>query len=138
MSNGFVSKSDLGQLIKEMDEPEMEFIDKAKRINAFKANQTTLFKKMIRKWCNNDARRHLLDFPDKELNSLKKCFGQLDGDGGGNISVEELEGPLVGLGFAQSRDQVEQLIGKVEEHVEKMQGKSAANADEDDDEEGSL
>ena len=45
----------------------------------------------------------MLDFQDDERKKLKACFDQLDADGGGSIGVEELENPLIGLGFADSK-----------------------------------
>jgi len=34
------------------------------------------------------------------LAKLKECFDSLDDDGGGSIGIDELEDPLIGLGFA--------------------------------------
>lgn len=39
---------------------------------------------------------------------------QLDDDGSGFISVDELEEPLVGLGFASTRDDVDAMIKKID------------------------
>jgi hypothetical protein len=33
---------------------------------------------------------------------LKECFLALDADGGGSIGIDELEDPLIGLGFAEN------------------------------------
>jgi Ca2+-binding EF-hand superfamily protein len=37
---------------------------------------------------------------------LKACFSSLDEDGSGSIGVDELEEPLIGLGFAETREEV--------------------------------
>lgn len=38
----------------------------------------------------------------------------MDADGGGTIGLEELENPLIGLGFADTRDDVQKLISAVD------------------------
>ena len=47
--------------------------------------------------------------------SLKDCFNDLDEDGGGAISVDELEDPLVALGLVENRDQVEQMVKAIDD-----------------------
>lgn len=46
----------------------------------------------------------LLDFSDEEIRKLKECFSSLDDDGSGSIGIDELEEPLIGLGFADNRE----------------------------------
>lgn len=38
----------------------------------------------------------------------------IDADGGGTIGLDELENPLIGLGFADTREDVEKLIMSVD------------------------
>lgn len=38
----------------------------------------------------------------RELKKLKECFSALDADGGGSIGIDELQDPLIGLGFAEN------------------------------------
>ena len=57
----------------------------------------------------------MLDFTDDEIKKLKECFDSLDGDGSGSIGVKELEDPLIGLGFAESREEVQDLIRQVDD-----------------------
>lgn len=38
-----------------------------------------------------------------ELRKLKSFFNSLDEDGGGAVSIDELEHPLIGLGFAETK-----------------------------------
>ena len=52
------------------------------------------------------GKEHFLDFNDREIMKLKECFGQLDEDNGGCIGLVELETPLIGLGFADCREEV--------------------------------
>jgi Ca2+-binding EF-hand superfamily protein len=39
----------------------------------------------------------------RQIRKLRECFNSLDNDGSGAIGVEELEDPLIGLGFAETR-----------------------------------
>jgi Ca2+-binding EF-hand superfamily protein len=39
----------------------------------------------------------------------------LDDDGSGSIGIDELEEPLIGLGFAANRDEVQEMIDLVDE-----------------------
>ena len=45
-----------------------------------------------------------MDFTNDEINKLKECFDSLDEDLSGAIGIEELEGPLIGLGFYDTRE----------------------------------
>lgn len=71
--------------------------------------------KNYRKWVCRRGKSHLLDFSDEEIAKLKECFGALDDDGSGSIGIDELEEPLIGLGFADSRDEVLKMIQDVDE-----------------------
>jgi Ca2+-binding EF-hand superfamily protein len=44
-----------------------------------------------------------------------ECFGALDDDGSGSIGIDELEEPLIGLGFADTREDVLKMIEDVDE-----------------------
>lgn len=48
------------------------------------------------------------------MKKLKECFASLDNDGSGAIGIEELEDPLIGLGFADNRYQVQEMIDMVD------------------------
>ena len=61
---------------------------------------------MKRRWLHNKGKDHLLDFSDDELKKLRECFDSLDDDLSGSIGIDELENPLIGLGFADSRDEI--------------------------------
>jgi Ca2+-binding EF-hand superfamily protein len=56
-----------------------------------------------------------LEFTNDELKKLQQCFNQLDEDHGGSIGIDELEGPLIGLGFAQNREEVMKMIDQVDD-----------------------
>ena len=52
---------------------------------------------------------------EKQIQKLKECFGSLDADGSGAIGIEELEDPLIGLGFAETRKEVQDMIDAVDD-----------------------
>lgn len=58
---------------------------------------------------------HVLSFTDEEKRKLKECFNQLDDDGSGSIGIDELEEPLIGLGLAETREDVQAMIDAVDE-----------------------
>jgi Ca2+-binding EF-hand superfamily protein len=56
----------------------------------------------------------LLDFTDEQILKLKECFDDLDEDGSGEIGLEEMKGPLLGLGFAKTIEDVRKMIAHVD------------------------
>ena len=68
-----------------------------------------------RKWLKATGREAALDFNDEELRKLRECFDALDDDHGGSIGIEELEEPLIGLGLANTKDEVNEIIRAVDE-----------------------
>lgn len=68
-----------------------------------------------RKWLIKHGKGHVLQFTDDEKRKLKECFNQLDDDGSGSIGIDELEEPLIGLGLAETRDEVKAMIDAVDE-----------------------
>ena len=56
-----------------------------------------------------------MKFFSSELRKLKDVFMTLDEDGSGSIGVEELQDPLIGLGFAENVYQVMDMIEKVDD-----------------------
>jgi|TARA_B110000285_G_scaffold161014_1_gene179837 Ca2+-binding EF-hand superfamily protein len=74
-----------------------------------------LNEKKSRKWFCHRGKSHVLDFSDDEIKKLKECFMALDDDGSGSIGIDELEEPLIGLGFADGRQDVLDMIEDVDE-----------------------
>ena len=56
----------------------------------------------------------MLPFTNEEIKNLKQTFTQLDDDGSGLISANELEEPLISLGFASNREDVQKIVQKVD------------------------
>lgn len=50
-----------------------------------------------------------------EIRKLKECFENLDDDASGSIGIDELEDPLIGLGFAESPEEVKGIIDEVDD-----------------------
>ena len=71
--------------------------------------------KKQRKWLCQRGKDHVLEFSDNELRKLKECFLALDDDGSEAIGIDELEEPLIGLGFADTRDDVQEMIDDVDD-----------------------
>ena len=79
------------------------------------ANIAVLQNVKERSWLYSRGKGDVLDFTDEELKKLRECFSSLDDDGGGSIGIEELEEPLIGLGFANNREEVQQIIDAVDD-----------------------
>ena len=78
-------------------------------------NISLLEDKKLRKWLCERGKSNRLDFSDLELRKLKECFLSLDDDGSGSIGIDELEEPLIGLGFAKNREDVLKMIMDVDD-----------------------
>jgi centrin-1 len=76
---------------------------KKDRHSEYKTHVLNLNEKKSRKWYCRRGKGHVLDFSDEEIRKLKECFMALDDDGSGSIGIDELEEPLIGLGFADGR-----------------------------------
>lgn len=50
-----------------------------------------------------------------QIRKLKECFNSLDDDGSGSIGVDEIKGPLIGLGLVDTVEEVENLVNLVDE-----------------------
>ena len=102
----------------EMELVETQLKDRDARKDDFKNYSGALDIKRERKWLYSRGKGHVLDFTEKEIQRLRECFMELDEDHGGSIGLDELEGPLIGLGIAQTRDEVEDMIMSVDDDGE--------------------
>lgn len=57
----------------------------------------------------------MLNFSDEQIAQLRECFKGLDDDGSGSIGIDEIKGPLIGLGLVDSVEQVTKLVDIVDE-----------------------
>jgi Ca2+-binding EF-hand superfamily protein len=68
----------------------------------------------MRNWLRKHGKAKYIDFDDKERQKYRAIFSALDIDGSGSIEVKELEEPLIALGLANSRDEIERLVKMVD------------------------
>ena len=52
---------------------------------------------------------------NSQIVRLKECFASLDDDCSGSIGVDEIKGPLIGLGLCNSVEEVQNLVDLVDE-----------------------
>jgi len=69
-------------------------------------------------WYKTRGYNHMFPFTDKELRELKLYFTHLDEDLGGSIGIEELETPLISLGIASSREEVQHIVDSCDDDGE--------------------
>ncbi len=67
-----------------------------------------------REWMKKRGKGRYIDFDSSQRSKLKKVFKELDKDHSGALDVDELYEPLLALGLVESRDQVMDLINKVD------------------------
>ena len=99
----------------ELELAESTLKNKKERTDAYNSNIMQLNNKKQRKWFCARGKADVLDFTDDEIRKLRDCFEALDDDNGGSIGLDELEWPLVGLGLADTREEVEELILSVDD-----------------------
>jgi centrin-2 len=46
---------------------------------------------------------------------MRECFNALDEDGSGAIGIDELEGPLIGLGFYNTRQEISDMLDEIDD-----------------------
>lgn len=78
-------------------------------------NCEKLGESQIRKWLVKHGKKHLINFDDKERYKLKQFFKSLDEDGSGSIGTDELVDPLISLGIAQTREEVDKIVDSVDD-----------------------
>eukprot|EP00854_Cymbomonas_tetramitiformis_P027159 gene27159-33425_t len=68
-----------------------------------------------RTWMETRNKVRGFHYTVQEKKALKKWFETMDADGSGEISVEELEDPLISTGIAQNREDVRYIISTVDD-----------------------
>ncbi|ETL83000.1 hypothetical protein L917_16967 [Phytophthora nicotianae] len=66
------------------------------------------------RWLDKHGRDSNLKTTREQLALMRRWFDSLDADGSGEIGLDELEDPLVSVGLASSRDDVQHLIEEVD------------------------
>ena len=109
------SQAEIREEKMELAKAHAELEKRKKRKKDFNMNIRNLSEKSRRKWLCNRGKKDRLKFSDEQIFELKKCFDSLDDDGGGSIGIEELQEPLIGLGFADTLEEVQLLVDAVDE-----------------------
>ena len=68
----------------------------------------------MEKWLNRRQLHLNQVFTMSQRRELKKWFMSLDKDGSGEITIDELEGPLLATGLARSSDEVKNIFNSVD------------------------
>ena len=97
----------------EMNYPEVSAMT-AEEAGKIRYGAWELTQKKQRNWLVSRGKAHVLDFQDHEIANLRKCFNSLDEDGSGSIGVQELENPLIGLGFAENKTEIEEMVAEID------------------------
>lgn len=92
-----------------------EVLPPEERREKYESSMGTLTEKRERKWLYSRGKGDTLAFSNEMLRKLKECFLALDDDGSAAIGIDELEEPLIGLGFANSRQEVLDMIMDVDD-----------------------
>ncbi|POM73125.1 Caltractin [Phytophthora palmivora] len=66
------------------------------------------------RWLDKHGRNSNLKTTREQLALMRRWFDSLDTDGSGEVGLDELEDPLVSVGLATSRDDVQHLIEEVD------------------------
>ncbi|KAF4037122.1 EF-hand domain pair [Phytophthora infestans] len=66
------------------------------------------------RWLDKHGRNSNLKTTREQLALMRRWFDSLDADGSGEVGLDELEDPLVSVGLAASRDDVQRLIEEVD------------------------
>lgn len=103
-----VDATDLDKAVKDLEK------NKMMRSKNFKDQNTKILNSRERSWLKKQGKNHLIDFDDSMRNELRKYFISMDGAGSRYIGVEELLDPLIALGLAENRTQVQALFDLVD------------------------
>ena len=76
-------------------------------------------KSEVRAWLRKRGKKRYIGFDDDDRNELRNYFSSLDEEGkgryqAGSIGFKELEEPLIALGIAENRQQVEDMVKNVD------------------------
>lgn len=77
------------------------------------------------RWLNKHGKHSQLKEFREKMMLMRRWFESLDADGSGEVGLNELEDPLVSVGLARSRDDVQKLIDEVD-----REGKGEVTFDE--------
>lgn len=95
----------------------MQLNPSQKNKNNIEGCKYILCEKLKRKWIIKHGKGHVLPFSDNEIKKIRVCFASLDEDGSQEIGLEELDGPLIGLGITEDREEIRRMIAAVDTDI---------------------
>ena len=87
---------------------------KIERLRLMREGKSKILGSQERSWLRKHGKKQFIDFDDETRAQLRSYFLAMDEDQSGYISIEELLDPLVALGLAETRDEVQQLFDVVD------------------------
>ncbi|CAG9318153.1 unnamed protein product [Blepharisma stoltei] len=88
--------------------------ERNKRSKSLKEGTQKIMENRTRTWLKKHGKKNYIDFDEKMRNELRKYFLSMDEDGSGSIGVEELMEPMLALGLAENKEQVQTLFNQVD------------------------
>lgn len=67
-------------------------------------------------YCRKHGKKAAAKYTNEEKRKLRKWFQELDYDGSGEVSVEELQDPLLSAGILRTREQVVRVLANVDKN----------------------
>ncbi|OMJ76695.1 hypothetical protein SteCoe_23894 [Stentor coeruleus] len=65
-------------------------------------------------WMKKHGKGEYIDISNKERAKIRSIFKELDKDGSGALGIDELYSPLLALGLVENKDQVKEMMAKVD------------------------
>lgn len=107
--------SKIAKLPDDFDRPAAKFcLPKKFNVLKQKDNMIRLHQERQRSWLRKHGKDDFIDFNNQERKELRKVFRELDHDNVGALGANELFEPLLALGLVESKEQVMDMIRKVD------------------------
>jgi EF-hand domain pair len=87
---------------------------KNSKLKLLKDSKSKILNSQGRFWLKKTGKKHYIDFDDSMRAELRKYFLSMNPSGSKSIGVEELLEPLIALGLAENRSQVQSLFDIVD------------------------
>jgi predicted ATP-grasp superfamily ATP-dependent carboligase len=88
---------------------------KHERKENFQDNLKKLNESSVRYWVRNKDKEMFLDFTEEYRKKIRDYFNSLDANKAGSIGISELEEPLITLGIAKGRNEVQKILDEIDE-----------------------